>query len=101
MKAAVMARRSLALLLVFSMLFGLIACARPEKSPAGDNTNTLLDKDEYTREEMELIVDLLGNGQSTENMTDEELKELVDEIVSSNKGSYTHIQKKKCNPFLH
>lgn len=91
MKAAVMARRSLALLLVFSMLFGLIACARPEKSPAGDNTNTLLDKDEYTREEMELIVDLLGNGQSTENMTDEELKELVDEIVSSNKGSSSSV----------
>ena len=64
----------------------LIACARPEKSPAGDNTNTLLDKDEYTREEMELIVDLLGNGQSTENMTDEELKELVDEIVATHVG---------------
>jgi len=89
MKTHFSLKRLVAFALVFAMLFSMIACSRPVKTTLSvDNgANALLDRDEYTREEMELIVDLLGNGESTEDMTDEELRDLVDKIVESNGGN--------------
>ena len=81
-------KRFLAIFLVLSMLFGTAACAKTGTSLKSEKTDILSDvKEEYTREEMELIVDLLGDGQNTDDLTDDELKAVVDKIVSSNQSS--------------
>jgi len=86
MKTVLLTKRFVALFLALTMVFGLIACARPERTTLtdGQSNAVISGVKDYTREEMEIIVELLGDVQNTEDMTDEELRELVDEIVASN-----------------
>ncbi len=90
MQTSTFVKRTMAVLLALAMLFGMVACAKQPKTQKAENTEQLSGGNEaYTREEMELIVDLLGDGHSSDNMTDEELLQKVEQIVgnTSDKGS--------------
>ena len=103
------AKRTVALLLVVTIAIGMVGCGKRSetevstesgKDPTGNVSTDKLPSD-YDREDMELIVDLVGNGQSTDGLSDKELGALVDELISdmgdqssnvTNLGSSTQVQ---------
>lgn len=79
-------KRTIAFALALIMSLSAASCGIPEiPDYSEENLQNLLDSDketgDYSREEMELIVDLLGDGENTEKLTDDELSDLVDSIV--------------------
>ncbi len=84
-------RRTLAFLLAAIMLLGVVGCAKVPTSDTvkvlpkeNGNANTLQKFEESalgSREELEKVVEVLGNGENTENMTDEEINDYVEELI--------------------
>lgn len=88
-------KRALALLLALTMIVGMVGCGKRSQTEAGVSDKTPLtdiaDKGtdstdplptDYDRDELELIVDLLGDGQSTADLSDKELDKLVEDLVA-------------------
>lgn len=89
MKTNAWVKRTVALFLTVVMAFGAVACGMQKTDLAFTNVKNQVfapetDDNGYTREEMELIVDLMGDGENTENLTDDELKDIVDDIIDKN-----------------
>ncbi len=99
MQASTFIKRTTAAVMAVAMLVSMAACAKQEsvEAPAGNQSGSIQLQQaqpeqqvqteklptEYTREDMELIVDLMGGGQSAKDMTDEELNKVVEELVQS------------------
>ncbi len=77
MKKMNVGKRLLALLLALTMVLSMAACGAPEKKPEQKESPVpMKDEDELSREDQELIVELMGDGTDPEKLTDEELKKL-------------------------
>lgn len=82
MKKMSVGKRLLALLLALTMVLSMAACGAPEKKPEQKESPVpMKDEDELSREDQELIVELMGDGTDPEKLTDEELKKLVDQMI--------------------
>ena len=68
-------KRMLAMLLVLAIVLGLCACGAPAKKQ-------VVDTDSMSREDKELIAELIG-GEDATKMTDKELDELIQQLVGS------------------
>lgn len=84
-----MIKRVLAILLTLSLLFSFVACSKPaaepsasDKEPNADNVSTKLPtQDKLSREDKELVVELMGGGEDAKDLPDNELNDLVHNIL--------------------
>ena len=84
-----MIKRVLAILLTLSLMFSFVACGKPaaelslsDKEPNADNVSTKLPtQDKLSREDKELVVELMGDGEDAKDLPDNELNDLVHNIL--------------------
>lgn len=78
------------MLLVLTMLFGMVACgAQPEMAQKPDSSVQTpqqeamqpSEKDTLTRQDQELIAELIGGEQNPEDLSDEALTDLIDQLL--------------------
>ena len=81
MKKIAFGKRLMAMLLVLTMVLSMAACGAPRKQEEQTQLPPVSNEEELSREDMELIVELLGDGEDPSRLTDEELKALVDRLV--------------------
>ncbi len=80
MKQTMLGKRLLALVLALAMLASLAACG---KAPEETLQTPAPGSQEFTREEKELIAQLVGGETETEDLSDPELDQLVQELTGS------------------
>ena len=88
MHTGVWMKRAIAMLLAIVMTLGMAACGTPKTASqvsglSQDAINAEKKPEAYTRQEKELIVDLMGGGENAADMTDEELTAKVEQIISA------------------
>ena len=81
-------KRLMAALLALTMLLSLAACGTPAKQTAQDQGASGAQQDvsstvDMTREDKELIAELIGGQENTSELSDDELDALIDQIILS------------------
>lgn len=99
-----MTKRILAMVLILSIVLSLAACGKKAAKTTASNqqqSSAVADKQQSTktedlsREEKELVVELMGNGEDTTNLSDNELTNLVDKIVNGGKEDSSAYEENK------